>query len=114
MSIESDLAAMFTGWDRREVVLGDWIGYGLLEEMDTLDADRGGDPILVRKTVLKLRRSDFLDAAGTCTVSRGDTVTVDGVEYSVADLRMGGADGRLGGEEIDGRELHLIVRRTAR
>lgn len=115
MSIESDLAAMLTGWDKRAVTLNDWMGYGLLEEQDVMDTDRAGDPVLVRRTVLKLRRSDFLDAAGTLTVSRGDTVTVDGVEYQVADPRVGSADGRLGGgEEIDGRELHLIVRRVAR
>lgn len=114
MSIASDLAAMLAGWDHREVVLGDWVGRGLMEEQDVMDTDRNGDPVLVRRTVLKLRREDFLDAGGTLTVSRSDTVTVDGVEYQVADPRVGGADGRAGGEEIDGRELHLVIRRVAR
>lgn len=112
MSIESDLAAILAGWDGRTVVLGDYTGPGVLDEMDVLDSDRSGDPVLVRRTVLKLRRSDFLDATGALTVSRGDTVTVDGIAYSVADARMGSADGRSGGEEVDGRELHLIVRKV--
>ncbi len=111
MSVESDLLAMLEGWDSQEVTLGDFTGRGLLDQMDVVDADRGGDPVLVRKTVLRLRRSDFLDANGACTVSRGDTVTVDEIAYSVTDVRMGSADGRSG-EEIDGRELHLVVRKV--
>ena len=112
MSVASDLAAMLTGWDRKAVVVGSFAGYGLVDEMDMLDTDRGGDPVLVRRTVVRLRKQDHLDAAGLVNVARGDTITIDTVAYSVADVRVGGADGRGGGEELDGRELHLTIRKV--
>jgi len=112
MSIASDLAAMLRGWDRRAVTLGTWTGYGLVDELDVLDTDRVGDPVLVRRTVLKLRKADHLDADDAVSVVRGDTLTLDDVTYSVADVRIGGADGRAGGDEVDGRELHLTIRKV--
>ena len=113
MSVASDLAAMLRGWDTKTVRVGAFTGTGLVDEMDVIDTDRPGDPVLVRRTILKLRREDLLASDGvTVSISRGDTVTVDDVAYSVADLRMGGGDGRFGGEEIDGRELHLVIRKV--
>lgn len=113
MSVASDLAAILKGFDSSWVVLGSFDGRGILETMDVMDTDRVGDPVIVRKTVLKLNRADFLAADGLgVTVSRGDAVTIDGVAYTVSDVRVGAADGRAGGEELDGRELHVIVRRV--
>ncbi len=112
MSIDSDLEAMLAGWDSKPVSIGSWTGTGLLDEMDVLDVDRSGDPVLVRKTVLKVARAPFVDSAGALTIARGDTATIAGTDYTVSDLRMGSADGQRGGEEVDGRELHLFVRKT--
>lgn len=112
MSIDSDLESMLAGWDSKPVSIGSWTGTGLLDEMDVLDVDRSGDPVLVRKSVLKVPRAAFVDATGALTVARGDTVTIDGTEYLVSDPRVGSADGQRGGEEVDGRELHLVVRKT--
>ena len=78
MSIDSDLEAMLAGWDSKPVSIGSWTGTGLLDEMDVLDVDRAGDPVLVRKSVLKVPRAAFVDATGALTVARGDTVTIDG------------------------------------
>ena len=103
MSIDTDLAAMLAGWDSKPVSIGSWTGTGLLDETDVLDVDRSGDPVLVRKTVLKVPREDFIDAAGTVTVARSDTATVDGTAYVISDIRV---------EELDGRELHLVVRKA--
>ena len=112
MSIESDLEAMLAGWDSKPVSIGSWTGTGLLDEMDVLDVDRSGDPVLVRKSVLKLPRAPFLDHTGALTIARHDTATIDGTEYTIADMRVGSADGQRGGEEVDGRELHLMVRKV--
>ena len=112
MSIDSDLEAMLAGWDSKPVSIGSWTGTGLLDEMDVLDVDRSGEPVLVRKTVLKVARAGLVDADGVATVARGDTTTVGGVTYVVSDIRVGGADGQRGGEELDGRELHLVVRKA--
>ena len=60
----------------------------MLDEMDVLDVDRSGDPVLVRKTVLKVARAPFVDSAGALTVARGDTATIAGVDYTVSDLRI--------------------------
>jgi hypothetical protein len=103
---------MLTGWDSQTVVIGDYSGHGLLDTMDMMDQDKAGDPVLVRRTVLKVSRADFLNGLGVLTVARGDTATLDGVAYVVSDVRVGGADGRSGGEELDGRELHLLVRKV--
>jgi len=112
VSIDSDLEAMLAGWDSKPVSIGSWTGTGLLDEMDVLDVDRGGDPVLVRRTVLKVSRAAFVDATGALTVARGDTATVGGVDYTISDPRVGSADGARGGEEVDGRELHLVVRKV--
>jgi hypothetical protein len=106
MSVESDLLAMTTGWDSQSVGLGDFNGFGLLDQRDEIESDPSGDPVMKRVTVLTLRRSDFLDTAGLCTVARGDVATVDGIAYTVGDVRMGDGD--------DGRELHLVLRKVAR
>lgn len=112
MSIDSDLSAMLAGWDSKPVSIGSWTGTGLLDEMDVLDVDRGGDPVLVRKSVLKVSRAPFLDAVGALTIARGDSATIDGTSYTISDLRAGSGDGQRGGEEVDGRELHLFVRKA--
>jgi hypothetical protein len=112
MSIESDIAAMLTGWDARDVVLGDFTGKGVVQEMDVIDSDRTGDPVLVRRTVLRLRRSDFLDGNGELTVSRGDPLTIDGASYTLSDPRVGGYERGMGGADMDARVLHLIVRKV--
>lgn len=110
MSIDSDLAAMLTGWGSVPVTIGAWSGRGLVDERDVPDVDRSGEPVMVRQTVLRLRREDFTDHEGL-TVSRGDVVTIDGVAYTLSDPRIGGADlSPL--LELDGRELHLVVRRA--
>ena len=111
MSIDGDLAAMLDGWGSVPVTLGSFTGRGLLDERDVPDVDRSGEPVMVRQTVLRLRRSDFTNLAGALTVSRGDTVTIDGKAYTLTDPRIGGADlSPL--LELDGRELHLIVRKA--
>lgn len=111
MSIDSDLAAMLTGWGSVPVVIGAWSGRGLVDERDVPDVDRAGEPVMARQTVLRLRREDFADVAGALTVARGDVVRIDGVAYTLADPRIGGADlSPL--LELDGRELHLVVRRA--
>lgn len=112
MSIESDIDAMLTGWDSRTVVLGSFTGKGIVQEMDLIDQDKTGDPVLVRRTVLRLRRSDFLSSDGTLTVSRGDTCTIDGTDYTVSDPRVGGYERGMGGADMDARVLHLIVRKV--
>lgn len=103
---------MLGGWDSRNITIGNVTTVALLDEMDVLDVDRVGDPVLVRKSVLKVARGLFTDALGVLTVARGDTATIDGTAYTVADVRVGGGDGRGGGEELDGRELHLLVRKV--
>lgn len=111
MSVDSDLKAILSGFDSKTVTVGDWSGSGIVDEMDVLDQDRGGDPVLVRRTVLKLVRADFLDSTGALTVARGDSAIVDGISYTISDMRAGGADfGRS--EEIDGRELHLVLKKV--
>lgn len=112
MSIDSDLAAMVTGWGASSIVTGTWSGQALVDEMDVLDQDRGGDPVLVRRTVVRLRKSDHVDSDGVVLRARGDTVQIDGTAYTVTDVRVGGADGAQGGIELDGRELHLVVRKV--
>lgn len=110
MSIDSDLAAMLAGWGSVPVTLGGWSGRGLLDERDVPDVDRSGEPVMVRQTVLRLRREDFT-THGNLTVARGDVATIDGVAYTVSDPRIGQADvSPL--LELDGRELHLVVRRA--
>jgi hypothetical protein len=94
---------MIGGFDSKAVVIGEYSGQGIVEETDSVGTDRGGEPVLVRTTVLKLRRSDFLTTAGACSVSRGDTVIVEDVGYQVSDIRV---------EELDGRELHLVIRKV--
>lgn len=111
MSIESDLEAMLAGWDSKPVSIGSWTGTGLLDEVDDLESDGSGEPVLVRKTALKVARADFVDALGNLTVSRGDAVTVGGVAYTISDTRIG-YNGLRGADAIDGRELVLIVRKV--
>lgn len=113
MSVASDLAAILRGWDSHTVTVGAYQGRGVVDTMDVLDTDRAGDPVLVRRTVVKLAKADLLSSDGlTVGVARGDAVTIDGLAYVVADVRIGSADGRAGGEELDGREVHLLVRRV--
>lgn len=103
MSIASDLAAMTTGWGSSAVTLGNFSGRCLLSEGDVVEVDHSGDPVLVRKSFLTFRRSDFVTALGVLTVARGDTATVDDVVYTVSDVRVAGADGQA---------LLVFVRKT--
>ena len=111
MSIDSDLEAMLAGWDSKPVSIGSWTGTGLLDEVDDLEQDRNGDPVLVRKTALRVAKAPFVDSTGALTLTRADTATIGGVEYSIADFRIG-YNGLRGADAIDGRELTLIVRKT--
>jgi len=111
VSVDSDLEAMLAGWDSQPVSIGSWTGTGLLDELDDLESDRGGDPVLVRKSVLKLSRADFVDSTGALTIARGDTATIGGIDYVISDLRVG-YNGLRGADAIDGRELTLVVRKA--
>ncbi len=102
---------MLAGWDSKPVSIGSWIGTGLLDEVDDLESDGSGDPVLIRKTVLKVARADFVDSTGALMVARGDTATVGGVAYTISDTRIG-YNGLRGADAIDGRELVLIVRKV--
>lgn len=112
MSLDDDLGAILADeFMSVPVVLGDWCGRGFLDELDVPDFDRGDGTVMKRVTVLRLRRSDFTATDGTLTVARGDTVTIDGTAYTLTDPRIGGADlSPL--QELDGRELHLVVRKV--
>jgi hypothetical protein len=112
--VDRDLAFMLAGFDSKAVCLGSWVGRAIVDEMDVLDVDSGGEPVMVRRTVVRLPREDFLDDTGKSTVTRGTSLTIDGVTWTVADVRVGAADGSLQGMEVDGRELHLVVRRVTR
>jgi len=112
VSIDADLAFMLADWGSSEVRIGSWCGRAVLDELDNLTTDRNGDALVVRSTVLRLRRADFLDALGVLTIQRGDTVTVDDKTYTVGDARIGQADYGSGSAELDGRELHLVLRRA--
>lgn len=109
--IDDDLAFALADTGSVPITVNNWTGRGLVDERDVPDVDRSGDPVLVRQTVVRLRRLDHLDHAGAVTISRGDACRIDGVAYTVSDVRIGGADPSplL---ELDGRELHLVVRRA--
>jgi hypothetical protein len=111
VSIDSDLAFMLGDWGSVPVEIAGWCGRGVVDEVDNLTTDRNGDALVVRQTVLRLRRSDFQDTAGALTVARNDQVVVDGITYYVGDSRVGSADVAQG-QELDGRELHLVLRRA--
>lgn len=112
--VDDDLAFILadTGADTVPVVLGGWSGRGILEAADDFDSDGGGALVKVTRTVLKLRRADHQRTDGSLRITREDTVKIDGVTWTIEDIRMGSADGAVGGLEIDGRELHLFVRRV--
>lgn len=112
MSIDSDLDFMLSDWGSSTIALGEYAGRGIVDVMDTMDFDKGGEPVLVRRTIVRLKRSDFIDDDGVLTIARGDICTIDGKDYSVTDLRAGGGDGPDQGIEIDGRELHIAVRKV--
>lgn len=112
--VDTDLAFMLGDFDSKAVTLGSWSGRAIVDEMDVLDVDGSGEPVMVRRTVVRLPRADFLDDTGAVTVARGDAMTIDGVTWAVSDTRIGAADGSLQGMEVDGRELHVLVRRVRR
>lgn len=112
--VDDDLAFMLSAFDSKAITLGSWSGRGIVDEMDVLDADSVGEPVLVRRTVVRLPRAPFLDHTGKLTVAKNSTMLIDGVAWTVSDLRIGAGDGSLQGMEVDGRELHLTVRRATR
>jgi hypothetical protein len=113
MSVDTDLAAMLRGWDSKVVAIGTWRGRALVEEVDYLDTDRSGGGVLMRRTVVRIRKADVLTEAGTIPIARGDTVTVDGTAYTVSDVMLGApGHGQPGGWDIDGRVLDIVVRKV--
>ena len=101
MSIAGDLDAMVTGFGSAEVVAGAVTGRGLLDEEDVLGTDAAGEPLTVRRTVLPLRRATWPDLAV------GDTVAVDGVDYTLSDLAVSDGAARMG---HDARVLRAVVK----
>lgn len=105
MSVASDVRSILEGFGSVDVVLGSFKGRGLVDRERYIDTDRAGDPVRVVKHVLKLMLEDFTSAAGLVTVARGDSVTIDGVAYSISDVDPGG-------DSLDGLELHLSLRKV--
>lgn len=108
MSIDGHLDAILTGFGSSPVQVNGWTGRGLFDINDTPEVAMVEQGVLVRESVLKLRRSDHVHpVTGAITIADGDTITIDGLDYVVAQIRRGGNGA------IDGRELHVVVKRVA-
>lgn len=95
MSVASDMASITTGFNAKPVVFGAESTRGRLHEKDVVVTDDFGGQVLKRVTVLHVAVARLASAV------LGDTLTVDGVTYTVRDNR------RIAGGSI--RELVLAT-----
>lgn len=103
MSLASDLAAMLSGFGSAEIRAGTVTGRGLVDDEEVAGVDAVGEPLLIRRTVVSLRRADWPDVAA------GDTLAIDGVSYTVTDVLV--SDGGQG-QGQDARVVRVVVKRV--
>lgn len=103
MSIASDLAAMLTGFGSAEVRAGTVCGRGLVDDEEVAGVDAAGEPLLIRRTVVSLRRADWPDLAA------GDTLRIDDLTYTVSDVLVSDGGARQG---QDARVVRVVVKRV--
>lgn len=103
MSIAGDLAAMLAGFGSVEVVAGFVTGRGLVDDEEIAGTDAAGEPLLIRRTTVTLRRAEWPD------LEAGDPLTVDDVAYVVSDVLV--SDGGIRSGQ-DARIVRAVIKRV--
>lgn len=109
--IDRDLKFLLSDFDATTIRVAGVVTTGHMEEVDAVTDDGNGFPVQERRTVIRLVRKEFEDADGDLVVGRGDTATLNGVDYVVTEILVGDPNA-LVVTGRDGRELVLRVRKV--